>query len=83
MDEKGLSVADALALSRDNDDNGNIFGGGSGAWWVIILILFLGMFGRGFGGYGNGGDGVNTVVVPTGGWGSGWGGTSCCAPATQ
>lgn len=82
MDEKGLSVADALALSRDNDDNGNIFGG-QGAWWLIIIILFFGMFGRGWGGgYGNGGDGVNTVVVPTGGFGGGWG-NACCAPATQ
>lgn len=78
MEEKGLSVADALALSRDNDND--MFGGGN-AWWLIIIILFLGMFGRGYGGNG-GGDGVNTVVVPSGGFG-GWGGTSCCTPATQ
>lgn len=76
MEEKGLTVADALALR--NGGNNGVFGdfGGSG-WWVIILILFL-IGGRGWGGYGNGGDGVNTVVVPTnGGFGGG-----CCAPAT-
>lgn len=79
MEEKGLSVADALALSRDNDNNNGIFGG-QGAWWLIIIILFFGMFGRGWGG--NGGDGVNTVVVPTGGFNGGWG-SACCTPATQ
>jgi hypothetical protein len=94
MEEKGLTVADALAL-RDGGNGGNYGGdgmfGGNGAWWVIILILFFAMGGRGFGnGYGgNGGNdwgGVNTVVVPAslGGFGGGYGSYSpCCTPATQ
>lgn len=98
MEEKGLTVADALAL-RDGGNGGNYGGdgmfGGNGAWWVIILILFFAMGGRGnWGGFGgNGGNGndcggVNTVVVPTGfgfgGFGGSYGGYSpCCTPATH
>ena len=60
MDEnKGLSVADALALSRDGDG----FGGNS-AWWIIIFVLLFAWGGRGGFGFG-GGDGGNTVVVPS------------------
>lgn len=87
MEEKGLTVADALALRNGGSDNNNGgFGDGNG-WWVIILILFLGMNGRGWGGYGNNGGsdcgGVNTVVVPTGSFG-GFGGSynACCTPVT-
>lgn len=69
MEEKGLTVADALAL-RNSGDDGFGFGNGGG-WWVIILILFLmSGFGRGFGGYGNGngnGTDTNTIFVPYGG----------------
>ena len=94
MEEKGLTVADALAL-REGGNGGNYNGdgmfGSNGAWWVIILILFFAMGGRGFGnGYGGncGNDcgGVNTVVVPAGlsGFGGSYGGYSpCCTPATQ
>lgn len=83
MEEKGLTVADALAL-RNGGNNGG-FGdfGGSGAWWIIILILFL-MGGR-WGNGGNGGSGTNTVVVPTSGFGGNFGGGGwnyCCTPAT-
>lgn len=75
MEEKGLTVADALALSRDNDG----FGGGNGVWWIIVFALLFGWGGRGgFGNYG-GGDGTNTVVIPTNGFGFGG---NCCAPAT-
>ena len=60
MDEnKGLSVADALALSRDGDG----FGGGNSAWWIIIFVLLFAWGGRGGFGFG-GGDGTNTVVIP-------------------
>lgn len=88
MEEKGLTVADALALRNGGSDNNNGgFGDGNG-WWVIILILFLGMGGRGWGGYGNNGNGndcggVNTVVVPTNGFGGFGGGyNACCTPVT-
>ena len=87
MEEKGLTVADALALRNGGSDNNNGgFGDGNG-WWVIILILFLGMNGRGWGGYGNNGGndcgGVNTVVIPTGSFGGFGGGyNACCTPVT-
>lgn len=44
-----LSVADAMALTRDGD----MFGGSTGAWWIIILFLFMFSSGN-FGGFGNG-----------------------------
>jgi hypothetical protein len=50
-----MSPADYAAVTRNND--GGMFGGESGAWWIIILLLF-GWGGRGFGfggqGYGGG-----------------------------
>ena len=83
MGENGsLTVADALAL-RGNNNGGGFLGDGNGAWWIIILVLLFG-WGGNRGGWGNGGnDGVNTVVVPTGGFG-GWGNDygPCCSPAT-
>lgn len=44
--DSGLTASDVLALTKDND---NIFGG-SGASWLIILLLFMS---NGFGGFGN------------------------------
>lgn len=88
MEEKGLTVADAIAL-RDNNGNNNCNDGfgGNNAWWVIILILFIAIGGRGWGyGGNNNGDcgcnGTNTVVIPSniGGFG---GYSACCTPATQ
>ena len=81
MEEKGLTVADALALRNGNNNDGSGLGNLGGAWWVIILILFL-MGGVNRGGWGGNGGGTNTVVVPTGGndWGSAW--NPCCTPAT-
>jgi hypothetical protein len=69
MEEKGLTVADALALREGNNYNDGAFGG-NGAWWVIILILFFAMGGRGFGNWGNNDGGNNGYNV-------------CCTPATQ
>lgn len=68
MYNDGISVADALALrnSGNNYGNNDMFGS-NGAWWIIILILFM------FGGWGrNNGfnDGNNFYGA-------------CCAPATQ
>lgn len=85
MEEKGLTVADALALREGGNSNNGGFGGQDG-WWIIVLILFLGMNGRGWGngyGGGNGDSGVNTVVVPTGSFGGGFGYNACCTPATM
>ena len=67
MGNEGISVADALALRNSGYENDG-FGGGNGAWWVIILILFFAMNGWGRNGFGgNGNDGYNP----------------CCAPATS
>ena len=80
MGENGLSIADALALARGNDGD---FGNGGALWWIIILALFFGWGGNGSwgnnGGRGNSGD---TIVLPTGGFGSGFGYNGCCSPAT-
>lgn len=46
--ENGMSPADYAAISGNN----NGFGGENGAWWIIILFLFAGWGGRGFGGQG-------------------------------
>lgn len=70
MEDKGLTVADALALQRNNDDNGMF--GGNGAWWIIIIILFLAM-GNWNNGNNNNGSGANTVVIPTPNYGFGGG----------
>ena len=72
----GLSVADALALR--NSGNNGFLGDGSGAWWLIILIL---LFANGnWGNYGGSGNrGGETVIVPTGGFGNY---NACCSPAT-
>lgn len=89
MEEKGLTVADAIALRDSNGNNNYNDGfGGNNAWWVIILILFIAIGGRGwgYGGNNNSGDcgcsGTNTVVIPSniGGFG---GYSACCTPATQ
>lgn len=66
MTNDGISVADALAL-RNSGSNNDAFGGENG-WWIIILILFMGMFGWGNNGFGN--------TAATTGY------NACCAPAT-
>lgn len=68
----GISVADALALRNSGfSDGAGGFGGDSGAWWVIILILFFSI-----GGWGRGGLGGNEG-------GGGFGFNGCCTPATM
>lgn len=79
MEEKGLTVADALALRNGGNNNGGFGDLGGSAWWIIVLILFLMGGNRGWNNGGNGG--TNTVVVPTGGGDFGsW--NACCTPAT-
>ena len=49
MMNEGISVADALALRNSGYSDNNGFNG-TGAWWIIVLILlFAGGWGRGFG----------------------------------
>lgn len=50
----GYSLAD-IAAATGNDRNGNDGWGNNGAWWIIILFLFMFM-GWGRNGFGNGND---------------------------
>ena len=56
-DGSGLSAADIAAVTRGDGFGGGW--GGDGAWWLIILFLFIfnGNWGNWGGGYGNGGVG--------------------------
>lgn len=58
--ENGLSASDVALLSRNNDGSGYNNGwGGDGAWWIIVLFLFM----WGNGGWGNGwGNGNNAGI---------------------
>ena len=47
----GYSLSDIAAASGRNEDG--LFGGGNGAWWLIVLFLFI-FNGNGWGGNGNG-----------------------------
>lgn len=55
MYENSMSPADYAAITRGSNDGDGAFGG-NGAWWIIVLFLF--MWGRGgWGGYGAEGGG--------------------------
>ena len=45
MDNTGMTPADMAAVMNNNND----LGGNCGAWWIIILFLFVFMGGNGFG----------------------------------
>ena len=69
---ESMSAADLAAVCGNNNNRGNDGWGGFGGdgWWIILLFLFAGWGGRGFGGFG-------------GGFGGGYG-AGCGAPcATQ
>lgn len=51
LTSEGMSAADIAAITRGNDGFDGF--GGNGAWWLIVLFLF--MF-NGWGGYGYGGN---------------------------
>lgn len=52
----GLSASDvALLTGNGNRDNGGF--GDNGCWWIILLLLALGGWNNGFGGYNGGGYG--------------------------
>ena len=55
LTDGSLSAADIAAVTGSNGGFGNW--GGDGAWWLIILFLFIfnGNWGNWGGGYGNGG----------------------------
>jgi hypothetical protein len=53
----GYSLSDIAAVSGSNGRGGN--GWGDDAWWIILLFLFVGWGGNGFG---NGGNGAGSTV---------------------
>lgn len=55
---EGMSPADFAAITNNEG-----FGGGNGAWWLLVLLLFG--WGRGGYGYGGGDGGVQTNYVLT------------------
>ena len=59
---ESMSPADIKALT--NNDNGGLFGGGNGAWFLIILFLFA-FLGWGGGGFGGGGGVQENYVLTT------------------
>ena len=54
----GLTAADVLALTNNNDG----FGSGTGFWWIIIFFIIAGMFG-GNGFFGNNNSNASTEFV--------------------
>lgn len=60
--ENAMSPADIAALTKNN---GDMFGGGNGAWWIIILFLFAfcGWGGGNWGGGSGGQVGDNYVLA--------------------
>ena len=49
---KGYNLSDIAAVTGNRSGDG-MFGDGNG-WWIILLFLFAGWGGRGFGGFGGG-----------------------------
>lgn len=54
MTASEMTPADFAAISGNNNENG--FGGGNGAWWLIVLFIFALCGYGGFGGFGGGGS---------------------------
>ena len=53
MFNNGYNLSDIAAVTGRSGEDG--FFGGNNGWWIILLFLFAG-WGRGFGGFGGGGD---------------------------
>lgn len=63
MDGNGLSVADALALSRDGRNNdGNGWGDGNG-YWIFFLFFLLAWGNGGWGGFGGGNNAAQGALT--------------------
>ena len=53
FNNNGYNLSDIAAVTGRGGEDG--FFGGNNGWWIILLFLFAG-WGRGFGGFGGGGD---------------------------
>lgn len=53
FNSNGYNLSDIAAVTSRGGEDG--FFGGNNGWWIILLFLFAG-WGRGFGGFGGGGD---------------------------
>lgn len=49
----GYNLSDIAAVTGNRNNNDGMFG--DNGWWIILLFLFAGWGGRGFGGFGGGG----------------------------
>ena len=48
-------IVPVMEVNGNNGNNGfGGFGGDYGAWWILIIIILFGGYGRGFGGFGGG-----------------------------
>lgn len=54
FNNSGYSLSDIAAATGRSGGNGDGLFGGDNGWWIILLFLFAGGFGRGFGGFGGG-----------------------------
>lgn len=59
MRGEGYSLADIRAVTEGNNNGG--FGDGYGIWWILIIIILFGGWGRGFGGYGGGNGDTSSI----------------------
>lgn len=66
--DSGYSLSDIAAATGNNNRNNDGFGDGSGAWWIVVFLIFA-MFGFGrngnglFGGNGSNGAADNYVLA--------------------
>lgn len=63
MTASEMTPADFAAISGNNNSDG--FGGGNGAWWLIVLFIFAlcGWGGNGFGSFGGGSQGATDGYI--------------------
>lgn len=60
----GYSLSDIAAVTGRNGNNGSDGMWGDGGWWIILLFLFAGWGGRGFGnGFGGGNGGAEVIYA--------------------
>lgn len=63
-----MSPADIAAVTNNGNGNNGLWGGGDGAWWLIVLFLFAFVGGNGFCGWGgnaNAGGGAVPYIMST------------------